>query len=124
MTNSVMIGAVVNFGMNLLLIPKLYALGAVISSVIAEATVSVIQFYYVRKELNIFRVLNVILRYIVYSAVMGVLGAGLLRVLPVGAGSIMMVIPFCMIIYGGLLIATRDPVLGILHKDRPEENQN
>lgn len=50
---SVVFGAIVNFVINYLLIPKLGALGAVAGTIVAEASVAVIQTIAVRKELNI-----------------------------------------------------------------------
>lgn len=48
-TISVCVGAVVNFSLNLILIPKFYALGAVIATVTAEFSIALIQFWYSRK---------------------------------------------------------------------------
>lgn len=50
---SVICGAIANFFLNLLLIPKYYAYGAVFGTIIAETLVSAIQVYYVRKEFNV-----------------------------------------------------------------------
>jgi len=50
---SVWVGAVLNLVLNYLLIPRLYAVGAAIATVVAEASVMSIQFIYVRKELPI-----------------------------------------------------------------------
>lgn len=48
-TISVCIGAAVNFSLNLILIPKFYALGAVIATLTAEFSIALIQFWYSRK---------------------------------------------------------------------------
>ncbi|MDO4306356.1 MAG: flippase [Eubacteriales bacterium] len=50
---SVLIGAIVNLAANTIFIPKYEALGAVIGTLIAEATVCVLQMYFVRQDLNI-----------------------------------------------------------------------
>lgn len=52
-TVSVFAGAAINFFFNLMLIPRYLALGAAVASVIAETVVTIIQFYKVRKELDI-----------------------------------------------------------------------
>ena len=52
-TKSVMIGAAVNFCMNIALIPAFKSYGAAVASVIAECSVSASQLYIVRHELNI-----------------------------------------------------------------------
>ena len=50
---SVFVGAVVNIVTNIILIPLFYAIGAVISSIITEVVVSLVQTYYVYKSINI-----------------------------------------------------------------------
>lgn len=50
---SVVFGAIVNFVINYLMIPKLGALGAVVGTIVAEASVAVIQTVAVRRELNV-----------------------------------------------------------------------
>ncbi|QLY79140.1 flippase [Clostridium intestinale] len=45
-TKSVIIGAVVNFTLNIILIPKLLSLGAVIATLCAETIITLIQLYY------------------------------------------------------------------------------
>lgn len=52
-TYSVCVGAVVNLSLNLILIPKLAALGAVIATLIAETFIASIQCWYSRKILSI-----------------------------------------------------------------------
>lgn len=52
-TISVVSGAVINFFVNLLLIPKFAGVGAAIGSVIAEFTVTFVQFVYIRKDIHI-----------------------------------------------------------------------
>lgn len=57
-TFTVLIGATVNFILNLFLIPKFYSIGAAIASVIAETTIAIIQLFLVRKELSILSILK------------------------------------------------------------------
>lgn len=52
LTISVVCGAVVNFSLNLVLIPFFASVGAVIASVIAEAAVTGVQAYFVREEFS------------------------------------------------------------------------
>ena len=52
-TQSVVFGACTNFAVNLILIPRLGGIGATIGSVVAELVVTLTQYIYVRKELNI-----------------------------------------------------------------------
>ncbi len=53
LTRTVCIGAVINFCMNLFLIPRFYSTGAAIGSVTAELVITILQLYYLRKELSI-----------------------------------------------------------------------
>jgi O-antigen/teichoic acid export membrane protein len=53
LTASVIAGALVNFTMNLLLIPNYQALGAVIGTVVAEFTVTLVQMILVRKLISL-----------------------------------------------------------------------
>lgn len=52
-TYSVCIGAIINLSLNLILIPKFSALGAVIATLIAETSIAVIQCWYSRSILSI-----------------------------------------------------------------------
>lgn len=69
-TMSVVSGAVVNFLLNLILIPKYGVLGAVITTVLSELTVTVAQFVFVRKELEFFCLLRDVWKYLVSSVIM------------------------------------------------------
>ena len=51
-TKTVLIGAVVNFALNFVLIQFIQSIGAAIASVIAETTIAIVQIYIVRKELS------------------------------------------------------------------------
>ena len=72
-TISVVVGAAVNLILNLFLIPRFYAAGAAIASVVAESVITLIQVYFVVFKLKIFT-LNTIYqtskRYLVCSLIM------------------------------------------------------
>lgn len=69
-TISVVIGALVNFLINILLIKKYGALGASIGTVIAEICVTVTQFAFVRKDIPIKELLNLLIKYILFGILM------------------------------------------------------
>ncbi len=69
-TRSVMIGAASNFALNLLLIPRLYSIGASIASIIAEAIVTGVQLYFIRKELSIGHIFKQSIKYLIACVVM------------------------------------------------------
>lgn len=70
LTASVVIGAVVNFCLNLYLIPRYQAFGAMIASVLAETVVTCVQFYFVRKELSVTNIISLIRNYLLSSVIM------------------------------------------------------
>lgn len=67
---SVSIGAAVNIILNLILIPKYQALGAVIGTIFAEFSVMLYQIIDVRKELPIFKYLKDNFKYLVLGIIM------------------------------------------------------
>lgn len=69
-TISVVVGAIVNFLLNLLLIKKYAALGAAFATVIAELSVTVTQFILIRNDIEITDILKKSLNFIIASIVM------------------------------------------------------
>lgn len=69
-TMSVIIGALVNFLLNLILIKKYASIGASIATVIAEFAVTVTQFILVRKEIRFLDILKISYKYIIASIIM------------------------------------------------------
>lgn len=69
-TISVICGAIINFIMNACLIEKLGAIGASIGTVIAELTVTLIQFYFIRKDFNLKEIFKLAQKYFLVSIVM------------------------------------------------------
>lgn len=67
---SVLSGAVINLAVNFLLIPKYGALGAVIGTVAAEATVCIMQTVVVRKEIEIYKFFMNSLPFLVFGFIM------------------------------------------------------
>lgn len=61
-TISVIVGAILNFGTNLLLIPSKLAVGASVTTIMAEATVVGVQFFFIRKNFNIIEILKMSLK--------------------------------------------------------------
>lgn len=70
LTATVIIGAVVNFVCNLILIPKLYSIGASIASVAAEAVITLTQLYFIRNELSFTRIMAQSIKYLLAGACM------------------------------------------------------
>ena len=64
-TVSVISGAVVNGVLNLILIKNLYSIGAAIATVVAEYTVTGVQIFLVRSQINIFDILKISKNYFI-----------------------------------------------------------
>lgn len=69
-TISVVIGALVNFIINMLLIKKYGALGASIGTVIAEISVTMIQFIFIRKDFKLLKIFKLSIKYLIVSLIM------------------------------------------------------
>ncbi|MEH7526721.1 polysaccharide biosynthesis C-terminal domain-containing protein, partial [Bacillus sp. JJ1503] len=67
---STICGALVNLVLNLMLIPSLFALGAVIATIAAEATVTIIIFISVRRKLNICKYVISNFKYGIFGLIM------------------------------------------------------
>ena len=109
-TISVCVGAAVNFVLNLILIPKYSALGAVIATVSAESTIALIQLWYSReivdvswiKETYIYWVAGILMLVLV-----SLMGEGTQRNFIILAKQIVTGI----VVYFGSLIMLRDKML-------------
>ena len=64
---SVMFGAIINFGLNILLIPILKAQGATIATICAEFISLIIIIYHLRKEIKIVKDIRSAIPYIVFG---------------------------------------------------------
>lgn len=69
-TISVTLGAIINLILNMLLITQYQSIGASIATVLAETTVTSIEFYFVRKEFNYIKIFKQSSKYIISSIIM------------------------------------------------------
>ena len=127
-TISVLAGVGTNILLNAFLIPCWGALGASIATVAAELVVTIVQCWYVRKELKIILLLMSGLKYLIMGMVMliGVLQFGKTLQFP-NITSLVIMISLGAVIYLGELIVTKDKMLGavlkwIQKKKRPQTN--
>ena len=67
---SVIIGAVTNFSLNIILIPKYQALGAGIATLSAESCVSLYQIFFTRKEIQYKKLLINLIEFFIAGIVM------------------------------------------------------
>ena len=70
-TYTVILGAIINIISNIIFIPKFYAMGAAISSVIAEGTIMIVQLIIIKREINFKIIIKNAKNYIVASFIMG-----------------------------------------------------
>lgn len=113
-TISVVIGALLNFATNLLLIPSQLAVGASITTIMAEATVVAIQFFFIRKEFNILEILKLSIKNIIAVLIMAVciVWLGFLNINPVVCMGLQIVIGA--IAYGISLLVMKDEFLKLV----------
>ena len=69
-TISVIIGALINLILNFLLISNYNSIGASIATVFAELFVTIIQFYFIRKDFNLKEIFKSLLKYFLVSLIM------------------------------------------------------
>ena len=110
-TLSVIAGAITNFVLNMLLISKYGAFGASIGTVAAELVVTLVQFAFVRNDINIIKAFRNSKSYIIASLLMFTVGIGINYLF----GNIMLTmviqIIVCSIIYLLTLIIMKDELL-------------
>lgn len=113
-TISVVAGALLNFATNLLFIPSYLAVGASITTVMAEATVVAVQFFFIRKEFNILEILKLSIKNIVAVLIMIVciIWIGFLNINPVICMGLQIVIGA--IAYGVSLLVMKDEFLRLV----------
>ena len=110
-TFTVIIGAVVNFVLNLILIPRFYSVGAAIASVTAETAIALVQFWIVRKTIFIGPILRSSIHYLMSSVVMFALLVVIINVLNPPAT---IIDSFALIILGSIIYVL---ILFILHDE-------
>ena len=70
LTISVLLGALVNFVLNIILILNLKSVGAGLATVVAELTVTLIQFYFIRDLIKLKDVIKIVPKYLIASILM------------------------------------------------------
>ena len=109
LTITVVTGAVVNLILNLILIPHFASLGAAIASIVAELSVTVTGFIFIRKDqFKIKKILAESLKYWISGIVMGVVVYVVKLFLPVSVWSLVVLIAIGIAVYFLMLIILRD----------------
>lgn len=119
LTKSVMSGSAVNVVLNCILIPQKGALGAIYASILAELTVTFVQFYLAKEELPLKQIASLLLRYMILAGLMATVGVGISKMVNMGITGLFIIIIGCIISYLGLLVIIKDPILdGILKRNK------
>lgn len=107
-TISVVLGAIINFVMNFILIGRYGAIGASIGTVIAETMVAVVQMYYIRNDFNIRKIINVSKNYFIAAICMFMYCCIIGCILTDGIQSLALKIFGGMIVYFVMLLVLKD----------------
>ena len=110
-TLSVITGCIVNFFLNLLLIPHFLSLGAAVATVIAETSVTGVQVYFTRKDFNYGDIIGKNKHYIFSSLIMFFPTYFLARYLSPSIINTFICVAIGGVIYLGLLFAMKDETL-------------
>lgn len=110
-TKSVVAGAIFNFVLNLIIIPKLKSTGAIISSVLAETLILMIQIVYIRKEVPVKSIFGGSLKYIIAGVLMFIITYGIGYFLPTSILTSCIQLMVGGIIYFIMLIIFKDEML-------------
>lgn len=107
-TLSVTAGIVVNFILNYILINLWASVGACIATVLSQLVVDIMQFYNIRKEINIKEMLKLSYKYIFASVIMFLVCTFTKIFISTGIQSIILEVIVGVIVYLGILILLKD----------------
>lgn len=110
-TISVIIGAIVNFFLNLLLIGRYMSLGASVATVISEISVSAVQLYLVRHDVDLKKILKIFMRYFFASLLMFIFSILLQTIISNPIVCIVLQLLCSILIYMLILILTKDKLI-------------
>lgn len=110
-TVSIVIGSATNIVLNIILITYFKSIGAAIATLIAEAMVCFVQVIILRKEFDFKKILFSMIKYTCFGLVMLAVVVGLKSILSVSIISTFIEILAGGIVYGILLIVSKDPLI-------------
>lgn len=110
-TISVICGALINFAVNVLLIPKFGAFGASVGTVIAEAAVATIQIIFIRKEIKIIYILKDICNYLLAGMLMMVTCFIIQNIIGIGTICVILQVVIGTLVYGLVLLIVKDDMM-------------
>lgn len=110
-TISVVCGAIMNIVLNFILIKNFESLGAVIATAVAELTVTLVQFYFIRNQFNIIQLVKISKNYIVSAIVMFIIVIIIDHIIKSNILGIVLQVIVGVIIYFGILLIEKDILL-------------
>lgn len=110
-TISVVVGSIVNFIFNMIFINLWQSIGASIATVIAEFTVTGIQFYLMRKEIRLLDVLKMAKKYCIAGIIMFCISIMISILIKDNLLSIIIQIGISAIVYMGILLLMKDELV-------------
>lgn len=110
-TISVVTGCVVNFSLNILLIPRFLSIGAAVATVIAETSVTGVQVFFTRKDFNFADIIGKNKHYVFSSLMMFIPTYLLARYLSPSIINTFICVVVDGVVYLGLLFAMKDETL-------------
>ncbi len=110
-TISVVLGAIVNFILNLILIRICKSIGASIATVVAESVVTITQFYLVRHEIKIKEVFKLAKKYLVASVLMFIVSILIGKLIENNILSIVVQVIVSATTYFAILLVMKDQLL-------------
>lgn len=110
-TISLVAGCVINFSLNLLLIPFFLSIGAAVATIIAETSVTGVQVYFTRKDFKFGEIISSNKHYIISSLIMFIPTYLLSRYLPSSIINTFICVAVGGVIYVGLLFVMKDETL-------------
>lgn len=110
-TTSVIAGAIVNALLNVILIKKWQSIGASIATVIAESTVTGLQIYFIRKEIDVLNIFRMSKKYFIASIPMFIVSLFIGSLINNNIVSIIVQAIFGAIVYFVVLLFFRDDMI-------------
>ena len=108
LTISVLIGAIINFLLNIFLIKKFASIGASVATVIAELSVAASQFVLIKSEIKFAKVIKLSKKYIISSIIMIVISIFIGNIIYNDLVSIIVQIIVSVLIYFTVLVLMKD----------------
>lgn len=110
-TMAIVIGLVVNFILNYIFIKSYYSLGASVATIITELIVVVVEFYIIRKDINIKEVIKSGLNYVLAGSVMLITCMLIQITLKVSTATMVVQIIAGILVYALMLVILKDDYL-------------